>query len=146
MASRHLSTPRPASSPDTAQAGRAESEQTRSVPAADVLELLGDEYTRTVLEALIEEPRTCREVVEAAGVSKPTAYRRLEKLQEAGFVETSQRLDPDGHHCKQFHAVIEELDFELGQDGFSATVQTSSGGSSWDHGPDSVVGHTATDD
>jgi len=67
----------------------------------ELLDLLGDEYTRRVLESLVEQPRTGSEVVDAADVSKATAYRRLEELEAAGLVETTLRVDAGGYHCKQ---------------------------------------------
>jgi DNA-binding transcriptional ArsR family regulator len=75
-----------------------------------LFELLGDSYTRRVLEAVSDEPRTGSEVVEAADVSKATAYRRLNDLQEAGLVETELVIDPDGHHHERYHAVLERIE------------------------------------
>jgi DNA-binding transcriptional ArsR family regulator len=98
--------------------------ETPTVAAEQVLELLGDEYARDVLRAVTECPRTGSEIADAADVSKPTAYRRLERLEEAGLVDTTQRLDPNGHHCKQFHAVVEGVDFEFGADGVSVSLDT----------------------
>ena len=57
-----------------------------------------------------DEPRTGSEVVEAADVSKATAYRRLNDLQEAGLVETELVIDPDGHHHERYHAVLERIE------------------------------------
>ncbi len=103
---------------------RSHTEPVSTVPAEELLELLGDEYTRCVLQAVADQPRTGREIIDATDVSKPTVYRRLDRLEDAGLVETTQRLDPDGHHCKQFHAVISGLDLEFGQDGVCVSVQT----------------------
>lgn len=92
---------------------------------SDLLELLGDEYTRRVLAAVTEQPRSGNEVVEAANVSKATAYRRLGELEEAGLVDSEMVFDPDGHHHEQFHAVVESIDIEFGADGASFTVRTA---------------------
>lgn len=97
--------------------------QTRTVPMDRVLGLLGDEYTRRVLGAVVEEPRTVSEVVGAADVSKATVYRRLGELQEAGLVETTLRVDADGHHCKRFHAVVERIAVEFRDGDYDASVQ-----------------------
>lgn len=107
---------------------RTQSPQTdqQPVPVTEILELLGDEYTRRVLQAVTERPRTGREIIDAADVSKATAYRRLDELQEAGLVEADTKLDPDGHHRKQFSAVIQGLDIEFTETGFDATMQTES--------------------
>jgi hypothetical protein len=54
---------------------------------AAVLDLLEDEYTRRILEALAEEPRPARELIEATDASRATVYRRLNSLQDHGLVE-----------------------------------------------------------
>jgi DNA-binding transcriptional ArsR family regulator len=117
----------PAESPPEPHARkRTQSEVRDSVPPAELLELLGDEYTQRVLTALGDQVRTCQEIISATDVSKPTVYRRLGRLEEAGLVETTQRVDPDGHHCKQYHAVVEEIDVEFGSDGLRVAIETDS--------------------
>jgi len=127
MASRQPSMTQPSASPDTVH-GRStnHTENTESIPPDELLELLGDEYTRKILAELTEQSRTCREIVEAADISRPTVYRRIERLQEAGFVDVNRRLHPDGHHCQQFSLVVEQLDFTFGEDGLNVTVKTRS--------------------
>jgi len=95
------------------------------VEAHEFLELLGDEYTHRVLEAVVEKPRTGREIIDAAGVSKATVYRRLEKLEEANLVDSRMNLDEDGHHCKQFHATVESVRVGFDDDGFTVNVEPS---------------------
>ena len=107
-------------------AGETYAERTASVDPEEYLELLGDEYTRRVLGAITDQPRTGREIIEATDASKPTVYRRLGRLEEMGLVATDMRLDADGHHCKQFRAVVEAIDFEFGQDGIDVSVQATS--------------------
>jgi len=91
-----------------------------AVSGEDLLELLGDEYTRRVLQAVVDEPKSGSDVVEDASVSKATAYRRLETLQEAGLVTSRTVFDPDGHHHEQFEALLDGVTVELGDDGVSA--------------------------
>lgn len=90
----------------------------------ELLELLGDEYTRRVLEAVTQQPRSGRDVMDAADVSKATAYRRLGDLEDAGLVESETVFDPDGHHHEQFRAVVESIDIEFGSDGLGVTIET----------------------
>lgn len=88
-----------------------------------VLDALGDEYTRTVLAAILGQPRSGREVAEVTSVSKATAFRRLNELADLGLVTVEQHVDPaSGHHHKRYRAVVEsvtvtfdggELDVEL---------------------------------
>lgn len=122
------------------------SDQQQTVPAAEILELLGDEYTRRVLEVVAERPRTGREIIDAADVSKATAYRRLDELQEAGLVEAETKLDPDGHHRKEFRAVIEQLTLDFEESAFAATVQTETEDAGQSFSPDSAERALLADD
>lgn len=90
--------------------------------ASELLELLGDEYTRRVFEAVAERPRSGREVTEAADVSRPTAYRRLNALRDAGLVTTEMAISEDGHHREKFEAVVEHIDISLADDGIEAAI------------------------
>lgn len=90
-----------------------------------LLELLGDEYTRRVLAAVTEQPRSGSEVVKAADVSKATAYRRLGELEEAGLVDSEMVFDPDGHHHEQFHTIVESIDIKFRDGGMSVTIETA---------------------
>jgi predicted transcriptional regulator len=90
-----------------------------SVCTETILDLLGDEYTRELLEALGEQPLIGRELQERTGMSRATVYRRLDELQDAGLVESTMRVRSGGHHCKQFRLVVDEIDFSLGEDGFA---------------------------
>jgi len=90
-----------------------------------VLELLGDEYTLTVLEAVLDDYRSGAAVAAATDVSRPTAFRRLNALVDLGLVETRQRLDPDdGHHHKEYRAVVDSLSVRFEADGLEAVVET----------------------
>lgn len=100
----------------------------QSVETTELLEMLGDEYTRRVLAAVTERPRSGREVMDAADVSKATAYRRLGDLEDAGLVESEMVFDPDGHHHEQFHAVIESIAVDFADDGVDVSLETEESG------------------
>lgn len=100
-----------------------ETDDEAGIDSESLLELLGDEYTRRVLNAVAKCPRSGPEVMEAADVSKATAYRRLGELEDAGLIESRTVFDPDGHHHEQFTAVVESLDVSLETDGLAVTVE-----------------------
>jgi len=79
----------------------------------DLLDLLSDQYTARILEALSVEPRPARELATVCDMSRPTVYRRLDRLQEHGLVSTDDALDPDGHHRKVFATALEQVTIEL---------------------------------
>lgn len=91
--------------------------------SSTVLELLGDEHTRDVLRTVSEQPRNAIEVAESASVSKPTAYRHLNRLEEAGLVTSQLVLDPNGNHHKRYSAAIEEATFRLDGDELHLDVE-----------------------
>lgn len=86
--------------------------------ALELLEILGDSYTQKVLSVLAADHCTGSELVERADVSKATAYRRLDDLQDAGVVESSMRIDPNGHHCEEYYVAVDELSISFDGDGF----------------------------
>jgi ArsR transcriptional regulator. len=97
-----------------------------AVEADELLELLGDEYTYRVFEAVVEEPRTGRELIDATGASKATVYRRLDELEEVGLVESTMSIASDGNHCKQFHTTVTSVEVSFDANGFSARLESES--------------------
>ncbi len=114
----------PPETPDSAATSPSEQTPQQTVAADDLLELLGDEYTYRVFEAVVEQPRTGRELIEATGASKATVYRRLDDLEEAGLVESTINIASDGNHCKRFHAVVTAMQVTVGADGVSAHLES----------------------
>lgn len=101
-------------------------DETSQLPAAEeLLALFGDSYTRRVVSAISDGPRTGSEIIERAGVSKATVYRRLDELQEAGLVEASMRIDPGGHHCEEYRLVVDEVAISVGPDGFDVSADSA---------------------
>jgi len=83
----------------------------------DLLDVLGDEYTRSVLEAIRNEPMSGTEVADATSMSKPTAFRRLNDLADIGLLEVQHRIDADdGHHHKEYHLVVDSVSVTFGDD------------------------------
>jgi DNA-binding transcriptional ArsR family regulator len=119
------STRLPTNPPETPDSTAATTEQAsqQTVDADDLLELLGDEYTYRVFEAVVEQSRTGRELIEATGASKATVYRRLDDLEDAGLVESTLDIASDGNHCKRFHAVVTSIKVRFDADGFGARLE-----------------------
>jgi predicted transcriptional regulator len=91
----------------------------------EVLELLDADYTQSILEAIQEEPKPARELAEQCGASRPTVYRRLNRLQDVGLVTTGMAYDADGHHRTVFEAAFESIIFDVTGDGFAVSVTGS---------------------
>lgn len=89
-------------------------DETAEVSTAVLLELLGDEYTRTVLGAVVDQPLSGTEVAERTSVSKPTAFRRLNRLADANLVTVRRQIDTEnGHHHKVYEARLDTLEVDL---------------------------------
>ena len=101
-------------------------ESSDPAPSADELfDLLGDEYTRRVFEAVSETPRGGREIAEVTGVSRATVYRRLNDLEDAGLVASELAIADDGNHHERYEAVAESLSVGLDGGRIDAAVQFS---------------------
>lgn len=105
-----------------------ENEARGSVEADEFLSLLGDEYSRAVLEALAERPLSGGDIVELTGFSKATVYRRLDRLEEAGLVSSETVFDPDGHHRERFDLAFAGATCRFGPDGIETTIHPTEGG------------------
>jgi predicted transcriptional regulator len=95
----------------------------------ELLELLDAAYTRPILEAIRTEAKPARAIAEACGASRPTVYRRLNRLQEAGLVDTDLACDADGHHRTVFEAAFDSLTIGFTDDGLSVKATGSDVGS-----------------
>lgn len=88
---------------------------------AAVLDLLEDEYTRRILEALADGASPACELMDACDASRATVYRRLNRLQDHGLVEVGVEPHREGHHRKVFESVLERATVEVG--GGTATLR-----------------------
>jgi predicted transcriptional regulator len=99
----------------------------RGIEEADqeaILSLMSDDYARRILDALGTQALSARELVERLDASRATVYRRLDRLEETGIVESSMEIHPDGHHRKQFRVTIERVNLAFDPDGVTVNVTT----------------------
>jgi predicted ArsR family transcriptional regulator len=89
-------------------------------------DLLGDECARTILVEAKTEPRTAAELSDCAGVSKPTVYRRLERLREYDLVTETIQPVTDGKNYKLYQTELDGIELNLSEDGFEITVSRRS--------------------
>lgn len=92
----------------------------------ELLALLEDEYARAILATLTTEPMSVSELCSVCGMSDPTAYRRLDRLQSVDLVTERQVLDPDGHHYKRYVALVDEVTVRFADGSYEVTVTRSS--------------------
>jgi len=87
-----------------------------------VVEALGDDYSRRILVLTREEPQSVEVLSEACDADPSTIYRRVERLEAAGLLTDEQRLDPGGHHYKEYDAVLEAVHVRLEDGGLEVEV------------------------
>lgn len=93
----------------------------------ELLDLLGDDYARSAIEAIRDEPMSGAEVAAATDMSRPTAFRRLNDLADLGLVAVRRRIDPeDGYHSKVYELVVDSLSVDFGSEDVAVSVQTDS--------------------
>jgi DNA-binding MurR/RpiR family transcriptional regulator len=105
--------------------GGAETNPGEKEAPTELLSLLNAEYTQTILETVWAESKSARTIAEACGASRPTVYRRLNALKDAGFISSELVLDPDGHHRTVFKTTLEAVSVDVTSEGLSVTVRTS---------------------
>mgnify|MGYP002761945353 CR=1 FL=1 len=117
-------TQHPAGRPISPEATQADSTRgtAPTVDADAVLELLGDEYARAVVAALADRPAAAPALAESMTASRATTYRRLNELADAGLVASTVAVDPDGHHRKRYHLVVDDLRLRFGADGIELSL------------------------
>lgn len=88
-----------------------------------IVELLDDEYARTILAATSTEPMSASQLAERCEASPPTVYRRLERLRDQDLVDAQQQLDPEGHHYEVFTARLSRLEVELEDGSYRVEIE-----------------------
>ncbi|WP_227134658.1 ArsR/SmtB family transcription factor [Halorubellus salinus] len=100
----------------------AAAEREQSPQPTDLLTLLAADHTQTILRRIQSTPAPARDLADACDASRTTIYRRLNRLVDAGLVESRMRYDPDGHHRTVFEATLETLTVDITDDGYALTV------------------------
>ncbi len=93
---------------------------------AEVLDLLSDEYARSILAATSVEPMSAKQLSEQCNASLPTVYRRIEWLQEHELIEERTKVELSGNHHKVYSATLDEFAMDLDDGGYEATIQRTS--------------------
>lgn len=82
-------------------------------PFVDLVALLDDEYARAILAATSQRPMSAPTLAEVCDASRPTIYRRIERLKDHDLVYETTQLDEDGHHRRVYVARFRGLSVEL---------------------------------
>ncbi len=90
---------------------------------AALLDVLSDEYARSILAATSVRPMSAKQIAEECDMSGPTVYRRVERLREHDLVEEQTRVRVGGNDYNTYAATLSEFSLELEEGSFEATLE-----------------------
>lgn len=116
--------------PVTSQTTAAVSTRSRTAgPAADdavdaqaLFSALDDADCRALLAATADEARSASELSERCDLPTSTTYRKLDRLTEAGLLESGVRIHPEGHHTSEYRLACDDVVVGLGDDGVAVEL------------------------
>lgn len=89
----------------------------------EVLDLLSDEYARSILAETSVEPMSAKTLRDRCDASLPTVYRRIERLKEHELIEEQTKVDPDGGHHKVYSATLSSFSIELADGEYEGEIE-----------------------
>lgn len=89
-----------------------------------LISLLSDDHAREISTAIVDEPKTAREIVAECDSSRTTVYRRLNRLDDAGILTTNMCYDADGHHRTSYELRFDSLSIHLDTGGLDCVVKS----------------------
>lgn len=98
-------------------------------PATDlqtVLDALDDPDCRTILRTL-DTPMTAQELARECDVSRTTAYRKIDLLDEASLVDERTEIREDGHHATRYVRAFGGVYVDLAEDGYEVSFEPPAG-------------------
>lgn len=103
--------------------------QQDSSDASALLEALDDETCRDILNELRGTHRTAGEISEACDVPQSTTYRKLDRLTDAGLLESSVRVAPTENNPTEYTTAADGARIRLAPDGeYDVTLTTLESG------------------
>jgi predicted transcriptional regulator len=88
-----------------------------------IAEVLEDETARAILAKTSSEPMTVNELATHMDASKPTIYRRIERLEAHDLVSATIRPSDTGPQEKVFRATFDRLVVSLDDGAYSYDIE-----------------------
>ncbi|RQG93017.1 hypothetical protein EA462_02050 [Natrarchaeobius halalkaliphilus] len=79
----------------------------------EIAETLIDQHGSEILTAASKEPVAVRNIVEETEMSRATAYRRVEALNDSGLLEKVGQVDETGTQYHVYQAAFESIKLEI---------------------------------
>mgnify|MGYP006284650263 FL=1 len=93
----------------------------------ELLDVLSDEYARDILAATSIRPMSAQQLADECEMSKPTVYRRVERLQAYGLLDEQTKVRTSNNHYSVYTATLSEVSIELDTGSFEAAVTRTDG-------------------
>lgn len=75
----------------------------------NLLEIMADKYSRTILESTIEMPKSVLDLSKECGVPISTAYRRVQRLHGLKLLSVSGSINKDGKKYFLYKSKIKSI-------------------------------------
>lgn len=111
----------------------------------NVLAALEDDACRSILEATTDESLTATELSEQCDIPMSTAYRKVEKLTEAGLVDEQVRINTSGKHATEYSKCFDDVVVSIA-DGGDVEIEMTTPDASAETGGNASPGHAVADD
>ncbi|MCV0430234.1 helix-turn-helix domain-containing protein [Nitrosopumilus sp.] len=73
------------------------------------LEILSDKYCRTILEAIMDMPKSAIEISRDKNIPLSTVYRRIQQLHDSKMIRTSGVITDEGKRLFLYKSKIKEV-------------------------------------
>jgi predicted transcriptional regulator len=93
-------------------------------PSGPLLRVFADDYSRRILLAADEEPRTANDLSELCDASLTTIYRRIATLREHDLVRVHSTVGSGGEHKEVFETTVRALHVTITEGDLELTVET----------------------
>ncbi len=74
-----------------------------------ILEILSDKYCRSILEAIMDAPKSAIEVSREKVIPLSTVYRRIQQLHDSKMIRTSGVITEEGKRLFLYKSKIKEV-------------------------------------
>ncbi|GAB7095403.1 winged helix-turn-helix domain-containing protein [Halolamina litorea] len=89
-----------------------------------LLRVFADEYSRQIILAADEEPRTAKSLSRICDASLATVYRRISTLEERGLIAVHSTVGSGGEHKRLFETTIEAFHVRVDDGELELSVET----------------------
>lgn len=80
---------------------------------SSILQVIGDAYFTTILEAIYEIPKSAIEIYDDTKIPLSTVYRRIQYLHDLGLLQISGTISSEGKRVFLYKSKIESLEVKF---------------------------------